>query len=158
MTPGPHPDPVVRTRPSSPRPLVGYAPGVFDMFHVGHLNLLRRARLACDHLVAGVVSDEVALQVKGRLPVVAQDERLAIVASMRFVDEVVLERDVDKVLTWTRVGFDVIYKGEDWRESAKGRQLERAFAPHGVTVVYLPYTEHTSTTRLRAAVPGGAAG
>ncbi len=129
--------------------VVGYAPGAFDMFHVGHLNLLRRARLNCDYLIAGVVSDEVALQQKGRWPVVPQEERLEIVGSMRFVDEVFMEQTTDKLVTWRHVGFDVIFKGDDWRGSEKWNTLERAFGEVGVSVVYLPYTAHTSTTTLR---------
>ncbi len=129
--------------------VVGYAPGAFDMFHVGHLNLLRRARLHCDYLIAGVVSDEVALRQKGRWPVVPQEERLAIVESMRFVDETYMEHTTDKLVTWQHVRFDIIFKGDDWRGSEKWNALERAFEEVGVRVAYLPYTTHTSTTRLR---------
>ncbi len=129
--------------------LIGYAPGAFDMFHIGHLNLLRRARLQCDFLVAGVVSDEVAHIQKGRRPVVPEQERLDVVRSMRFVDDAVLEQTTDKVATWRAVGFDVIYKGDDWKGSTKWAALEREFAGVGVRVVYLPYTAHTSSTSLR---------
>jgi len=132
----------------------GYAPGVFDMFHVGHLNILRRARLNCDYLIAGVVDDDVAVAMKGRRPVVPEAERLAIVASMDMVDAVHLERTPDKLATWRIVGFDVIFKGQDWRGTEKGRRLEAMFAEVGVEVAYLPYTGHTSTTRLRALVDG----
>jgi glycerol-3-phosphate cytidylyltransferase len=129
--------------------LVGYAPGAYDLFHVGHLNLLRRCRLQCDYLIAGVVSDEVALAQKGRLPVVPQEERLEIVASLDVVDEAVMEWTTDKLATWERVRFDVIYKGSDWEGSPKWTALEREFARRGVRVVYLPYTEHVSTSILR---------
>lgn len=129
--------------------VVGYVPGAFDLFHVGHLNILRRAGLVCDHLVAGVVSDDVALQQKGRRPVVPQEERLDIVRSLRCVDEAVMEWTTDKLATWERVGFDVLFKGDDWRGSEKWTRLEREFAERGVRVVYLPYTGYTSTTRLR---------
>ncbi len=129
--------------------LVGYLPGAFDLFHIGHLNILRRASLSCDHLIAGVVSDEVALEQKGRYPVVPQQERLDIVASMRMVNEAVMEWTTDKLATWERVGFDVVFKGDDWVGSEKWMRLEREFAKRGVRVVYLPYTKYTSTTRLR---------
>ncbi len=142
---------VGRVRPAAGRSgVVGYAPGAYDLFHVGHLNLLRRARLSCDYLIAGVVSDDVALEQKGRLPVVPEDERLAVVAAMDFVDEAVLELTTDKLLTWRAVRFEVVFKGDDWRGSAKWTSLEAAFAQVGVRVLYLPYTEHTSTTKLRA--------
>ena len=130
--------------------LVGYAPGVFDMFHVGHLNILARARLGCDHLIAGVVSDEIALLQKGQLPVVPETERLAIVGAMKCVDEVFLECNSDKVISWGSLRFDVIFKGDDWQGTDKGDHLERSFAEVGVQVVYLPYTQETSTTRLRS--------
>lgn len=140
--------PGASTRPRTG--VVGYAPGAYDLFHVGHLNLLRRARLSCDHLIAGVVCDEVALQQKGRWPVVPEDERVAVVAAMDFVDEAVMELTTDKLLTWEAVRFDVVFKGDDWRGSAKWTALEADFAERGVRVHYLPYTEHTSTTKLRA--------
>ncbi len=129
--------------------LVGYAPGAYDLFHVGHLNLLRRVRMECDYLIAGVVSDQVALEQKGRLPVVPEDERLEIVRSLDVVDEAVLETTTDKLATWERVRFDVVYKGDDWVGSAKWLALERDFAARGVAVVYLPYTRHVSTSLLR---------
>lgn len=133
--------------------LVGYVPGAFDLFHIGHLNLLRRVRLECDRLIAGVVSDDVALAQKGRLPVVPEDERLEIVASLDLVDGVHLETTTDKLATWEQVRFDLIFKGDDWLGSPKWTALERDFADRGVRVVYLPYTRHVSTTLLRPHAP-----
>jgi glycerol-3-phosphate cytidylyltransferase len=128
---------------------VGYVPGIFDMFHVGHLNILRNARLVCDHLIAGVVSDDLSTKVKGKMPIVPLNERLEVVRSIRYVDEAV-EEDVDEKLDmWKRLHFNVIIKGDDWRGTAKGDKLERDFASVGVEVVYLPYTVHTSSTKLR---------
>jgi glycerol-3-phosphate cytidylyltransferase len=129
--------------------VVGYAPGVYDMFHIGHLNILRNARLACDYLIAGVVSDEMAARAKGKAPIVPLTERIEIVRSIRFVDEAVEEDVPSKLDMWERYKFDVIIKGDDWRGTAKGRRLEDQFAPHGVSVFYLPYTVHTSSTMLR---------
>jgi len=131
---------------------IGYAPGVYDMFHVGHLNILRNARLACDHLIAGVVSDEMAERAKGKVPVVPLVERLEIVRNIRFVDEAVEEDVPSKLEMWERLRFEVIIKGDDWRGTPKGDKLERDFAPHGVEVFYLPYTAHTSSTMLRQAL------
>jgi glycerol-3-phosphate cytidylyltransferase len=133
---------------------VGYAPGVYDMFHVGHLNLLRNARLACDYLIAGVVSDEMAERAKGREPIIPLAERLEIVRSSRYVDDAVVEDVAEKLEMWQRVRFDLIIKGDDWRGTAKGEKLERDFASVGVEVVYLPYTVHTSSTVLRQALRG----
>jgi glycerol-3-phosphate cytidylyltransferase len=132
--------------------VVGYAPGVYDLFHVGHLNVLRRARQHCDHLVAGVVSDEMALRNKGRLPVVPLAERLEIVNHIRYVDEAVAEDVPSKLEMWERLHFDVIFKGDDWRGTAKGNKLERDFAQVGVEVIYFPYTVQTSSTILRSAL------
>lgn len=131
---------------------VGYAPGVYDMFHVGHLNVLRHAAARCDHLIAGVVSDEMARLAKGRAPVVPLAERLEIVRSIDCVDEAVAEVVPDKLQTWQRLQFDVLFKGDDWRGTPKGDRLEADFAAVGVEVVYFPYTRSTSSTLLRAAL------
>ncbi|MFF5858840.1 adenylyltransferase/cytidyltransferase family protein [Streptomyces sp. NPDC012751] len=131
---------------------IGYAPGVFDLFHVGHLNILRRARERCDRLVAGVVADEQVVHLKGRRPVVPLAERLDIVRGLRYVDEAVVEATADKLEMWERIGFHVVFKGDDWRGTEKWTTLERRFAQVGVEVVYFPYTLHTSSTLLRAAL------
>lgn len=128
---------------------IGYAPGVYDLFHIGHLNVLRRARERCDYLIAGVVSDEMAARAKGRTPVVPLIERLEIVEHIRFVDEAVIEAVPSKLEAWREHPFDVIFKGDDWRGTPKGERLEQDFAPLGVEVFYLPYTVHTSSTLLR---------
>jgi glycerol-3-phosphate cytidylyltransferase len=132
--------------------VIGYAPGAYDLFHVGHLNLLRHAAEHCDHLIAGVVSDEMLLRAKGRLPVIPLAERLEIVRNIRHVDQVHAEVVPDKVDTWREVRFDVIFKGDDWRDTPKGLRLERDFANVGVRVHYFPYTVHTSSTVLRQAL------
>jgi glycerol-3-phosphate cytidylyltransferase len=132
--------------------VIGYAPGAYDLFHIGHLNILKHAAENCDRLIAGVVSDEMLLQARGRLPVVPLAERLEIVRNLRFVDDVHAEVVPDKVDTWREVGFDVIFKGDDWRGTPKGDKLERDFAAVGVQVHYFPYTMHTSSTILRKAL------
>ena len=132
--------------------VVGYAPGAYDLFHIGHLNILKHAAEQCDHLVAGVVSDEMLLLTKGRLPIVPLAERMEIVRNLRFVDQVHAEVVPDKIDTWRDVRFDVIFKGDDWRGTAKGDKLEHDFAAVGVQVHYFPYTMHTSSTILRKAL------
>ena len=129
---------------------VGYASGVFDMFHVGHLNLLRRARTHCRWLVVGVASDEYVEYLKGRPAVVPCDERFEIVSELGLVDEVLVDRAVDKRLVWHQRPFDVIFKGDDWQGTPRGARLEHEMAGLGVSVVYFPYTEHTSSTMLRS--------
>ena len=131
---------------------IGYAPGVYDMFHIGHLNILRNSRLACDYLIAGVVSDDLSRRAKGKSPVIPLAERLEIVRSIRYVDEAVEEDVPTKLEMWQRLQFDVIIKGDDWRGTDKGNRLERDFAEVGVEVFYLPYTVHTSSSMLRQAL------
>jgi glycerol-3-phosphate cytidylyltransferase len=132
--------------------IVGYAPGAYDLFHIGHLNILRHARTRCDHLIAGVVSDEMCLRVKGQRPFIPASERMEIVRHIDFVDEVFLETLPEKLETWRELRFDRIFKGDDWRGTEKGAKLEADFARVGVEVVYFPYTVHTSSTKLRRAL------
>ena len=132
--------------------IVGYAPGAFDLFHIGHLNLLRNAKPHCDYLIAGVVSDEVLIAHKGVRPVVPLRERLEIVRSVRFVDEALPATTNDKLAIWRELHFNVLFKGDDWRGTEKGNRLERDFAAVGVNVVYFTYTASTSSTELRKAL------
>lgn len=131
---------------------IGYAAGAYDLFHVGHLNILRRAKEQCDYLIAGVVSDEMLELTKNLRPTIPLAERLEIVQSIRFVDEAVAETVPDKLETWRKVGFTTFFKGDDWRGTEKGERLEREFAAVGVEVVYFPYTTNTSSTVLRHAL------
>jgi len=133
---------------------IGYAPGAYDLFHVGHLNLLRQAKSRCDLLIAGVVSDDMLELAKGRRPVIPLDERLAIVSHISYVDRAVAEVVPDKLETWESVQFNVLFKGDDWRGTANGEKLERDFAGVGVDIVYLPYTMHTSSSILRRVLSG----
>jgi glycerol-3-phosphate cytidylyltransferase len=128
----------------------GYVPGAWDMFHIGHLNILLRARELCDRLIVGVVTDEELVRAKGRPPIVPLEERIDVVASLDIVDEVVVDYSTNKLDAWQRVGFDVLFKGDDWRGTAKGDRLEVEMATAGVRVCYFPYTAHTSSTKLRA--------
>jgi len=131
---------------------IGYAAGAFDLFHIGHLNILRHAKSECDYLIAGVVSDEMLELSKGAAPVVPLHERLEIVRSIAYVDEAVAETVPDKLDMWRELRFDVFFKGDDWRGTEKGLRLEREFAAVGVEVVYFPYTMTTSSTQLRKAL------
>jgi glycerol-3-phosphate cytidylyltransferase len=132
--------------------IVGYAPGIYDLFHVGHLNILRRAKESCDILVAGVLSDEMCRRAKGQSPVIPAAERIEIVQHIDFVDRVHEEVVPRKLDTWQTVQFDRIFKGDDWRGTAKGLRLEEDMASVGVEVVYFPYTVTTSSTQLRRAL------
>lgn len=122
------------------------------MFHVGHLNILLRARDRCDILVVGVVTDDELIRAKGRAPIVPLEERKDVVASLDLVDRVVTDYSTDKLDAWRRVEFDILFKGDDWRGTTKGNRLENQMASVGVEVCYFPYTAHTSSTRLRASL------
>lgn len=141
-----------------PQCVRGYVPGVFDMFHVGHLNVINSARPHCDHLIVGVVTDEVVTRVKGRPPIVPLRERMEVVAAIRGVDQVVVDSHGDKFDSWQELRFDVIFKGDDWAHTAKGAKLEQDLAAVGARVHYFPYTRHTSSTLLRQALDRATAG
>ncbi|MEU1971936.1 adenylyltransferase/cytidyltransferase family protein [Microbacterium sp. NPDC019599] len=131
---------------------IGYAAGAFDLFHVGHLNILRHAKENCDFLIAGVVSDEMLRLVKGVEPIIPTSERVEIVRSITYVDRVHVETVPDKLETWRELRFTHFFKGDDWRGTEKGARLEREFGEVGVEVVYFPYTVHTSSSALRHAL------
>jgi glycerol-3-phosphate cytidylyltransferase len=128
---------------------IGYAPGAYDLFHIGHLNLLRRARERCDYLIAGVVADDVLMQHKGIAPVIPLAERLEIVRNVRFVDAAHVAVTHDKVEIWNNLRFNILFKGDDWKGTEKGNKLERDFTAFGVEVVFLSYTRSTSSSALR---------
>lgn len=127
------------------------------MFHIGHLNIIDRARERCDVLVVGVVTDELLLTVKGRAPVIPQHERMSIVAALGAVDEVISDTSPDKRVAWHTRRFDVLFKGDDWKGTAKGDALEAEMAEIGVELRYLPYTANTSSTILRSFLQRGRA-
>lgn len=132
--------------------IIGYTAGVFDMFHIGHLNLLRRARAACDHLIVGVTTDDLCERTKGKRPVIPFAERLEIVASIKMVSEALPQTSLDKFEAWHRLRFDRMFVGSDWKGSARWAQYEHDLKTVGVDVVYFPYTVHTSSTLLRRAL------
>lgn len=133
------------------KPVVGYASGVFDLFHVGHLNLLRRAKGLCDRLVVGVTADDL-VGYKNAEAVIPFAERLAIVEAVRYVDAAVPQDDLDKFAMWKRLKFDVLFIGDDWYETERYKDFEARLAAVGVKVVYLPYTEGVSTTDIKGRI------
>lgn len=135
-----------------PEGVVGYVPGAWDMFHIGHLNILKRARENCDWLVAGVVTDETLFAMKNKYPIIPFEERLAIVEAIGIVDEAVVDHSASKVEVWNVVRFDVLFKGDDWRGTTRGERLERELATVGARVQYFPYTLQTSSTELRRVI------
>lgn len=128
---------------------IGYTTGVFDLFHIGHLNVLKRARLECDYLIVGVTTDELSLSAKGKSPIIPFNERLDIVEAIKFVDEVVPQVNYDKFEAWNNHKFDMMFVGDDWKGTEKWNTIEQQFAQLKVEVVYFPYTTHTSSTFMR---------
>lgn len=128
---------------------IGYTTGVFDMFHVGHLNILKSAKEHCDYLIVGVSTDELCQSYKGKAPVIPYAERKAIVEAIRYVDEVVPQYDRDKFEAWERLKFDVLFVGDDWKGSSFFNNLEEKFNDVGVEIKYFPHTHGISSSILR---------
>jgi len=128
---------------------IGYTTGVFDMFHIGHLNILRRAKERCEHLIVGVTTDELCFLRKNKYPIINQENRKAIVAAIRYTDEVVDQADMDKVEAVKKVHADVVFVGSDWKDTPAWLKYEKEFKAVGCEVVYLDHTDGISSTLLR---------
>ena len=128
---------------------IGYTTGVFDMFHVGHLNILKRAKEMCDYLIVGVSTDETVESYKHKTPIISFEERCAIVEAIKYVDEVVPQTSMDKMEAYKELKFDVIFHGSDWQGSEMYNRLIKEFSKIGVDVVFLPHTEGVSSTMIR---------
>ena len=129
--------------------VIGYTTGVYDMFHIGHLNLLKRAKEQCDYLIVGVSTDELVWHDKNKKPIIAFPERCAIVEAIRYVDQVVPQVDKNKFGAWEKYHFHKMFVGSDWKGSEAWNGFERQFEPVGVEIVYLKYTDGISSTILR---------
>lgn len=128
---------------------VGYTTGVFDMFHIGHLNILRRAKEHCDYLIVGVSTDENVESYKHKTPSVPFSERIQIVQAIKYVDEVVAQENMDKYSAWERLHFDEIYHGDDWKGSSMYNHVEEQLEKVGCKTIYLPHTDGISSSLLR---------
>lgn len=127
---------------------IGYTTGVFDMFHIGHLNILRNAKEQCEYLIVGVSTDEVVEGYKHKTPIIKFEERFAIVESIKYVDKVVPQTSMNKLDAWKTLHFDVLFHGTDWKESDMYKQLIEEFQKVGVDIIFLPHTPGTSSTIL----------
>jgi glycerol-3-phosphate cytidylyltransferase len=127
---------------------IGYTTGVFDMFHVGHLNILKRAKAQCEHLIVGVSTDELVKGYKGKTPIIPFEERFAIVGAIKYVDEVVPQTSMDKFKAWEQLKFNALFHGSDWKDSEMYNAIVKQFSTVGVDVVFLPHTEGISSTLL----------
>ncbi|MGV3464790.1 MAG: adenylyltransferase/cytidyltransferase family protein [Heyndrickxia sp.] len=128
---------------------IGYTTGVFDLFHVGHLNILKRAKEFCEYLIVGVSTDELVLQYKNKMPVIPHQDRVEIVESVKYVDKVVYQTNRDKYSAWEKLKFDVMFVGDDWKGNALFEEVERNLNQVGVKIVYFPYTQGVSSTLIK---------
>ena len=136
-----------------PKPYnIGLLMGVFDLFHIGHLNVIRRAKELCDYLIVGVSTDELVMREKNKAPVIPFEERIAIVEAIKYVDKVVPQTDKNKFGAWERYHFDKMFVGSDWKGTPQWNLYEKQFEPVGVEIVYLPHTDGISSTNLTSVI------
>lgn len=129
--------------------VIGYTTGVFDMFHIGHLNILRRAKELCDYLVVGVSTDELVWHDKQKKPIIPLAQRMEIVGAIKYVDKVVPQTNKNKIEAWQKYHFNKMFVGSDWKGTELWINLEKQFNPLGVDIVYFDYTDGVSSSLLR---------
>lgn len=129
--------------------IIGYTTGVYDMFHIGHLNILKNARAQCDYLIVGVSTDELVLHEKNKVPIIPFCDRCSIVEAIRYVDSVVAQVNKNKLEAWEKYHFDKMFVGSDWKGTPQWTEFEKQFAPLGVKIIYLDHTDGISSTFLR---------
>lgn len=127
---------------------IGYTTGVFDLFHIGHLNILKRAKEQCEYLIVGVSTDENVKRYKNKTPIIPFNERIEIIKAIRYVDRVVPQYTMDKYDAWERLHFDAIFHGDDWKGSSMYNEIEDKFKSVGVDIVFLEHTKGTSSTEI----------
>lgn len=127
--------------------IIGYTSGVYDLFHIGHLNMLRNSRSLCDKLIVGVTTDEL-VSYKNKKAVIPFNERVEIIRNIRCVDTVVPQENMDKMKQWEKLKFDIIFVGDDWHGTKKWKKFEEDFTKVGVQIIYFPYTKGVSSTKL----------
>lgn len=128
--------------------IVGYTTGVYDMFHIGHLNILMNAKQLCDYLIVGVSTDELVESEKNKKPVIPYEERKEIVSAIKYVDKTVPQFNKNKLEAWKKYHFDKMFVGSDWQGTPQWKRYEEEFKPLGVEIVYLPHTDGISSTIL----------
>jgi glycerol-3-phosphate cytidylyltransferase len=128
--------------------IVGYTSGVFDLFHVGHLNILNRAKSLCDKLIVGITVDEL-VEYKNSSAIIPFKERLEIVQNIRCVDLALPQDHLDKYTMWKKLKFDVMFIGDDWYNTERFEKFEDKLSEVGVQIIYLPYTEGVSTSKIK---------
>ena len=127
--------------------IIGYTSGVFDLFHIGHLNLLKNAKAMCDKLIVGVTTDDLA-QYKGKTPLIPYADRAEIVRAIRYVDAVVPQQDMDKASMCKKIGASILFVGDDWHGTEKWKLIEQELSKLNIRVIYFPYTQGVSSTKI----------
>ena len=128
---------------------IGFTDGVYDMFHVGHLNMIKEAKKHCDYLIVGVHSDEIVEGYKNRKTVINENDRREIIEAIKYVDKAVINRTRDKLKLFEEHHFDVVFIGDDWKGTERWNNFEKVLGEVGVSVEYIPYTKGISTTQIR---------
>ena len=128
--------------------IIGYTTGVFDLFHIGHLNLLKNAKGMCDKLIVGVTTDELMLEYKKKKAVIPFEERIEIIRSIKYVDAAIAQENMNKFEAWKKLKFDLMFVGDDWYQTEKWEKFEEEFKEVGVRIIYFPYTKGTSSTLI----------
>jgi glycerol-3-phosphate cytidylyltransferase len=131
--------------------VIGYTTGVYDLFHIGHLNLLKNAKGMCDYLVVGVTVDELVAY-KGKQAMIPFEDRIEIVRSCKYVDAAVPQYDMDKLTACKKLGAKFLFVGDDWYGTEKWLKYEEEFAKEGIKIVYFPYTKGVSSTKINEAL------
>ncbi len=131
--------------------VIGYTTGVYDLFHIGHLNLLKNAKGLCDKLIVGVTVDDLVTY-KGKRAFIPFEDRIEIVRSCKYVDAAVPQYDMDKLTACKKLGATVLFVGDDWYATEKWQEFERQFAEAGIKIIYFPYTKGISSTKINHAL------
>lgn len=132
--------------------IIGYTTGVYDMFHIGHLKVIERAKAQCDYLIVGVSTDELVQKEKNKTPVIPYEERASIVGAIRYVDQVVPQIDKNKFGAWEKYHFNKMFVGSDWKGTPQWNKYEAELSPVGVEIIYLPHTNGISSTKLTGVI------
>ena len=131
--------------------VIGYTAGVYDLFHIGHLNLLKNAKGMCDKLVVGVTTDDL-VSYKGKQALIPFDERIEIVRNIKYVDAAIPQYDMDKLTACKKLGASILFVGDDWYNTEKWNKYEEEFKKEGIKIIYFPYTKGISSTILNNAL------
>lgn len=134
---------------------IGYTTGVFDMFHIGHLNILKRAKEQCEYLIVGVSTDELCIKRKNKRPIICEEDRVEIVKSIKYVDEVVRQKDMNKLSAVKKYNVNAVFVGSDWKGTPTWNKYEEEFQEYGCAVIYLNHTDGISSTILRERLNNG---